>query len=134
MTSKEQILSQIRQNNVVNDATLPSYDNFGITFDDKFSMFSKMLENVGGKALDIKKEELDETIKKLYPEVKIVATNVKECSLGTFDSNAQDDIHNLKDIELCVVNGNFAVAENGAVWLKMKKIDIEVYILFLKIL
>lgn len=56
MTSKEQILSQIRQNNVVNDATLPSYDNFGITFDDKFSMFSKMLENVGGKALDIKKK------------------------------------------------------------------------------
>ncbi|SKB45861.1 LutC/YkgG family protein [Malaciobacter marinus] len=118
MTSKEQILSQIRQNNVVNDTALPSYDNFGITFDDKFLMFSKMLENVGGKALDIKKEELDETIKKLYPEAKIVATNVQEFSLATFDANAQDDIHNLKDIELCVVNGNFAVAENGAVWLK----------------
>ncbi|AXH08494.1 hypothetical protein CP960_10015 [Malaciobacter halophilus] len=121
MTSKEQILAKIKQNNVVKDMPLPSYDNFGITFEDKFHMFSQMLENVGGKALDIKKEDLDQTIKELYPEAKIVATNVETCSLGTFDANAQEDVHNLKDIDLCIVKGNFAVAENGAVWLKNKQ-------------
>ena len=38
--------------------------------------------------------------------------------------------HDLKDIDLAIVKGNFAVAENGAIWMKMKTIDIELYILY----
>ncbi len=118
MTSKEQILQSIRTNNVVKDNPLPEYTNFGLTFDDKFSKFTTMLESVGGKALVIKKEELDVTIKKIYPDEKIISTNVDICNLGNFDSNNEDDPHNLKDIDLAVVKGEFAVTENGAVWLK----------------
>ncbi len=50
-----------------------------------------MLESVGGKALVIEKEDLDKTIKELYPDEKIIASNVDFCSLGNFDSNSQDD-------------------------------------------
>lgn len=118
MTSKEKILNSIRENNIVKDAKLPSYENFGIKFDNKFETFSTMLESVGGKALVIEKEDLDKTIKELYPDEKIIASNVDFCSLGNFDSNSQDDTHNLKDIDLAIVKGNFAVAENGAIWMK----------------
>ncbi len=118
MTSKEQILQNIRTNNVVKDTPLPDYANFGLTFDDKFSKFQTMLESVGGKALVIKKEELDATIKKIYPEEKTISTNVDICNIGNFDSNNETDPHNLRDVDLCVVKGEFAVAENGAVWLK----------------
>lgn len=118
MTSKEQILASIRENRVVVDTKLPSYDNFGMKFDDKFEHYKKMLESVGGHALCIKKEQLDETITSLYPEVKIITSNVEGFTKATFDANAQEDVHNLKDVELCVVEGNFAVAENGAVWVK----------------
>ncbi|MCG3651541.1 LutC/YkgG family protein [Aliarcobacter butzleri] len=118
MTSKEKILNSIRENNIVKDVKLPSYENFGIKFDNKFETFSTMLESVGGKALVIEKEDLDKTIKELYPDEKVIASNVDFCSLGNFDSNLQDDAHNLKDIDLAIVKGNFAVAENGAIWMK----------------
>ena len=118
MTSKEQILQNIRTNNVVKDTSLPNYANFGLTFENKFDKFSTMLESVGGKALVIKKEELDATIKEIYPDEKQISTNVDICKLGNFDSNKEEDPHNLKDIDLAVVKGEFAVAENGAVWLK----------------
>ncbi len=36
MTSKELILESIRKNNVVKDVKLPTYNNFGIKFEDKF--------------------------------------------------------------------------------------------------
>ncbi len=118
MTSKELILKNIRTNNVVQDTSLPDYSNFGLTFEDKHSHFSTMLESVGGKALCIKKEELDETVKSLYPDETVITSNVEGFLLANFDANEENDPHNLKDIDLAIVKGEFAVAENGAVWVK----------------
>lgn len=117
MTSKEQILQNIRNNNKVVDTELPSYKNIGIKYENPYEQFSTMLESVGGKALFIKKEDLDKTISELYPDEKQIASNVDGFSLGNFDSNDQDDAHNLENIDLAIVKGDFAVAENGAVWL-----------------
>jgi len=118
MTSKEKILENIKKNNAVVDIELPSYENFGITFEDKFEKFSAMIENVGGKALIIDKKDLNTTIQKLYKDEKIIASNVEGFTLGNIDSNKEEDPHNLKNIDLAVVKGNFAVAENGAIWMK----------------
>lgn len=118
MTSKELILKNIKENNIVKEAPLPSYDNFGIKFEDKFQTFSTMIESVGGKALLINKSDLDKTIKELYPDEKQIASNVEFCNVGNFNANEQEDVHTLKDIDLAVVKGNFAIAENGAIWMK----------------
>ncbi len=118
MSSKEEILNAIRTNNIVKDSILPEYDEFGITFENKIDKFSEVIKTVGGEALVVSKDKLDETIKNLYEELGIVYSNVDFCSLNNFDANEQDDAHNLKDIDLAIVKGNFAVAENGAVWLK----------------
>ena len=118
MTSKEKILKNIKDNNIVKNVNLPSYENFGIKFDNKFETFSTMLESVGGKALIIQKDELDATIKALYPDEKQIASDVDFCSIGNFDANSCEDAHDLKDIDVAVVKGNFAVAENGAIWMK----------------
>jgi L-lactate dehydrogenase complex protein LldG len=118
MTSKEKILQKIKDNNVVVDVELPSYENFGITFENKFERFATMLESVGGKALVIDKKDLDKTVQDLYKDEKVIASNVDGFTLGNFDSNEQDDPHKLRDIDLAVVKGNFAVAENGAIWMK----------------
>jgi L-lactate dehydrogenase complex protein LldG len=120
MTSKELILKNIKENNIVKELKLPSYDNFGIKFEDKFQTFSTMIETVGGKALLIDKNDLDKTIKELYPNEKQIASNVEFCCVGNFDSNSCDDVHELENIDLAVVKGNFAVAENGAIWMKNK--------------
>ena len=118
MTSKEKILKNIKDNNIVKSVKLPSYENFGIKFENKFETFSTMIERVGGKALLIEKDKLDETIKALYPDEKQIASNVDFCSVGNFNPNDFDDAHDLKNIDLAVVKGNFAVAENGAIWMK----------------
>ena len=118
MTSKELILKNIKENNIVKEVPLPSYDNFGIKFEDKFQTFSTMIESVGGKALLINKSDLDKTIKELYPDEKQIASNVEFCNVGNFNANEEEDVHTLKDIDLAVVKGNFAIAENGAIWMK----------------
>ena len=118
MTSKELILGKIRKNNVVPKVDLPEYDNFGITYEDKFEQFSKIIKTVGGDAISTTKEKLDEVILSLYKEEKIIVSNVAESKLGNFIANDEEDAHNLKDIDLAIVKGEFAVAENGAVWLK----------------
>ncbi len=118
MTSKELILQNIRKNNVVKNEPLPVLNNFGITYQEKFEQFSIMLESVGGHSLIVKKEELDSTIKEIYPDEKNIATNVEYCNIGNFNANDEDDPHNLRNIDLAVVKGEFAVAENGAVWVK----------------
>ena len=118
MTSKEKILKNIKDNNIVKSVKLPSYENFGIEFENKFEIFSTMLESVGGKALVIERDKLDETIKSLYPDEKQIASDVDFCSVGNFNANDFDDAHDLKNIDLAVVKGNFAVAENGAIWMK----------------
>ena len=118
MTSKELILKNIKENNIVKEVPLPSYDNFGIKFEDKFQTFSTMIESVGGKALLINKSDLDKTIKELYPDEKQIASNVEFCNVGNFNANEQEDVHTLKDIDLAIVKANFAIAENGSVWIK----------------
>lgn len=118
MTSKELILGKIRKNNIVPKVDLPEYDNFGITYDDKFEQFSKMIKTVGGDAITTSKEKLDDVILSLYSDEKIIVSNVEESKLGNFIANDEEDAHNLKDIDLAIVKGEFAVAENGAVWLK----------------
>jgi L-lactate dehydrogenase complex protein LldG len=118
MTSKELILGKIRKNNVVPKVDLPEYDNFGITYDDKFEQFSKIIQTVGGDAISTTKEKIDEVILSLYKEEKVIVSNVAESKLGNFIANDEDDAHNLRHIDLAIVKGEFAVAENGSVWLK----------------
>ncbi|MGK0255775.1 MAG: L-lactate dehydrogenase complex protein LldG, partial [Arcobacteraceae bacterium] len=118
MTSKELILGKIRKNNVVPKTELPSYDNFGITYEDKFEQFSKIIKTVGGDAISTTQDKLDEVILSLYKDEKVIVSNSEYSRLGNFIANDENDPHNLKDVDLAIVKGEFAVAENGAVWLK----------------
>jgi len=118
MSSKESILNSIRQNNKVEEVALPNIENFGITFENKIEQFSKVIQTVGGKALECSKEELNTVIQELYPEAVFISSNVKECTLGTIKENECKLPHELENLDLAIVKAEFAVAENGAVWMK----------------
>jgi len=119
MSSKNEILNAIKANNIVKDSILPEYDDFGITYENKLDKFSEVIKTVGGEAIICKKEDLDKTISSLYADdYKIISSNIEYCTLSNFSPNAEEDVHNLKNIDLAIVKGNFAVAENAAVWLK----------------
>lgn len=118
MNSRDYILNKIKTTNKVEDKELPIYDNYGIIYEDKFEQFKKTIQTVGGEALCCKEEELNKTIQSLYPDEKVIASNVQGVSLGNFEPNEEEDPHNIKDIDLAIVKAEFAVAENGAVWMK----------------
>lgn len=118
MSSKESILNSIRQNNKVQEIALPNIENFGITFENKIEQFSQVIQTVGGKALQCQKEELNHIIRELYAEAVFISSNVKECTLGTIQENECKRPHELKELDLAIVKAEFAVAENGAVWIK----------------
>lgn len=120
MSSKEEVLNSIKNNNLVKNCSLPDYENFGVTYENKIEKFEEMIKSVGGEALCIKKEDLDKTVKELYPDLTTISSNVSDCTLSNIDANKQELPHQLKDIELAVIKGEFAVAENGAVWIQNK--------------
>jgi L-lactate dehydrogenase complex protein LldG len=117
MSSKQTILNDIKLNNCVQEVPLPNITNFGITFEDKIEQFKQSLQSVGGEAIMCKKEELDEVIKKLYPEAIIFASNTHLCTLNNIHLENINEPHHLKDIEVAIVKGEFGIAENGAVWM-----------------
>lgn len=118
MSSKESILNSIRQDNKVQEVALPNIENFGITFENKMEQFTKVIQTVGGKALQCHKNELNQVIEELYPEAVFISSNVEECTLSTVHENELKTPHELENLDLAIVKAEFAVAENGAVWMK----------------
>ncbi|RXJ68606.1 hypothetical protein CRV08_07205 [Halarcobacter ebronensis] len=121
MSSKEKILKEIRKNNLAKDMGLPAYINFGIKFENPYKTFCEMIQSVGGDAICIKEESLYDTIKKLYPNENNIASNLEELKEKFLDTNLENDPHNLNTVDLAIVKGEFAVAENGAIWVSNKK-------------
>lgn len=120
MSSRELILNSIRNNNKVEEVPLPNIENFGITFENKIEHFSKIIQTVGGKAIQCNKEELNKVIESLYPEAVFISSNVEGCTLATVKENEMATPHELQNLDLAIVKGEFAVAENGAIWVKNK--------------
>ncbi len=118
MSSRVLILNKIRKLNNVKEVPLPVIDDFGITYENKIEKFQDVIKTVGGQGLLSAKEDLDSLIKHLYPDATVIASNVQGVTIGNIDCNDASNPHELEKIDLAVVKGEFAVAENGAVWLK----------------
>ncbi|OUR70641.1 hypothetical protein A9Q76_06795 [Arcobacter sp. 31_11_sub10_T18] len=118
MSSRDLILNKIRELNNVKEVPLPIIDDFGITYENKIDKFQDVIKTVGGQGLLSAKEDLDSLIKHLYPDANVIASNVQGVTIGNIDCNDASNPHDLEKIDLAVVKGEFAVAENGAVWLK----------------
>ena len=120
MSSKEIILSNIKKSNCIEEIPLPIIENFGITFENKIEQFKEVIKSAGGEALECDINNLDETIKNLYQDISIISSNIPQCTLGNITTNNLINPHDLKNIDLAIVKGEFAVAENGAIWINNK--------------
>jgi len=121
MSSKNFILNKIKESNCVEESPLPIVADIGITFENKIEKFQEVIQTVGGIGIISNANELDEVIAKLYPTVNLNSSNVQECTLGNFNPDEKENPSELKELDLAIVKGEFAVAENGAVWLKNTK-------------
>lgn len=115
--AKQTILTAIRRH-ALPEAPLPDLNQAWIQFPDARSQFAAVLESVGGRAVlvadlaDLNAELVSlpawTTAKKTVSLVEGISGNVDLASLS--------DPHATEDIDFAVLPGEFAVAENGAVW------------------
>ncbi len=118
MSSREAILNNIKKNVPSSTIDLPQTDILHVKYEDKNEKFTTSLASVGGNAVWLKDESVDEFVAKNYKEVSVIVSTCKEFTLSTKDANKSNTPHPLNNVDLAVIKAEFAVAENGAVWVK----------------
>jgi L-lactate dehydrogenase complex protein LldG len=118
MSSREEILSAIRRQPVP-AAELPSMQQAWITYPDPFAQFQSAVESVGGRCLEVAGNEQANTILEAtpaYSKANQIVSLVDGIGRSNVDLNAIADPHELETIDFAIARGQFAVAENGAIW------------------
>ena len=117
MGSREEILRSLREA-APPAAPLPDLSGRrGQLFGDLAAQFSASLEDVGGRCVRTKEASLGEELRKLARslEARIVGSIVPQ--IPGIDLAAHSIPHTLAGVDLAVLPGELAVAENGAVWI-----------------
>ena len=118
MTSRDSILNKIHQNRPTERVELPENISFDADFTDAAAKFSEILRGIGGELVAV--ENLDAVkndFEKRFSNVRNVVCTVENLDLGDVDLAAVADAHDLADVEVAILRGQFGVAENGAIWL-----------------
>jgi len=121
MSSREAILNNIRKNVPSSTIDLPETNIPHMSYSDKNQKFSASLASVGGNAVWLKDESINEFVIKNYKDEKVITSTCKEVTCLTKHANKAKTPHALEDVDLAVIEAQFAVAENGAVWVKNEK-------------
>jgi L-lactate dehydrogenase complex protein LldG len=119
MNSREKILErvklnqpeQIKEQTVVIKSTAPA---------DVVEKFKSVLISVGGAVIEVRNlEEIKKNIESLFANASQIISSIP--GLNTENQfNAGEDPHSLERIQVAILEGEFGVAENGAVWLTEK--------------
>jgi len=118
MTARTDILNRVRKQ-ANTESPLPELDVPGIEFDDPERKFAEVLQSVGGATLHLADGvDLAAEIRKLewFAGQPQVLSAIPEVPLGNVGAESLDSPHALASIDVAIVAGRMAVAENGAVW------------------
>jgi L-lactate dehydrogenase complex protein LldG len=63
-------------------------------------------------------EDVNALVRKLYPDAKRIASNLKNITCATFHPDDVEASADLDGTDLAVVDGRIGVCENGAVWVQ----------------
>ena len=88
-------------------------------FHDPLKRFQEVLESVGGqviRAVDVEHASQQLNQNEFWRKATMRCSVVPGLGDSTFDLDSIDDPHMLERVDFAVLKGEFAVAENGAVW------------------
>ncbi len=117
MESKQSILKAIAQSSG-GAFGLPNLDDFGIRYDDPHAQFADVLVAVGGTAIRVAD---DAALHSELQQLDVVRGAAKVFSAvpgvtSTFNLDDVETPHELNGLDLAILPGELAVAENAAVW------------------
>ena len=117
MTSRKYILDQIRKNHS-RSFEMPSLDDISpVLYSDRLGQFISTLELVGGKAVLLAPgQDIDGLVRSLFPEASVIASALPYVKAAVNPDTVQD-ASELNGVEVGIVEGKVAVAENGCVWI-----------------
>jgi L-lactate dehydrogenase complex protein LldG len=116
--SKESILNSVRRHRPA-AAELPDLQQAWTTYADRHRQFSDVLSSVGGQVQFVATlAALNEHLRLLpaYANAQKIVSLVPGAGEPNVDLVAIDSPHALADVDVAIMPGQFAVAENGAVW------------------
>lgn len=117
MNSRKDILSNIKRHIKVQHE-MPDLDIVATQYPDKLDKFMQMCKAVGGDAVVVKEgEDLNTLIRSLYPEAKVIVSNLSEVNIATVNPDNVEDAHSLNGTDLAIIQGELGVAENACVWI-----------------
>jgi L-lactate dehydrogenase complex protein LldG len=117
-TSRESILESVRRHRPA-ACDAPDLRQAWISYPDRRAQFTNVLAAVGGTAIAVADEsELNEKLRQLptYRDAKRIVSQVAGIGESNVELSAVDSPHKLADVDVAILPGKFAVAENAAVW------------------
>nr|WP_295930259.1 LUD domain-containing protein [uncultured Dyadobacter sp.] len=117
MSSRDRILQQIRQNKP-SETALPAQLRYESLYDNTEEKFRETLAAIYTEVIVVKDlAQLAEKAHELYGMIVNRATNIAELGgWADFSLNVSDP-HELETVEMAILEAEFGVAENGAVWI-----------------
>lgn len=116
MTSKQHILDQIR-NSRRQSCEMPSFDFSPVRYEDVLEQFVATTRLVGAEAVLMEPgQDVNEVIRSLYPDAGIIASSLPYV-VASLDPDTVKETSDLNGVDLGVVEGQVAVAENGCIWI-----------------
>ena len=119
MNSRANILNKLRRQ-IIDQVALPEVlEGDWIRYEDPVAQFKSSVEMVGGSCTSVR--DTDEIASRLggfeeWKSAERVFSKVDGID-GNVDLSEVDDPHDLENLDFVVYPGEFAVAENGAIWL-----------------
>jgi L-lactate dehydrogenase complex protein LldG len=122
-TAKDEILSLLRKQVPLETPTLPEVlEGKWIRYEDPVGHFSNLISAVGGSCFVV--SGIDDVIAQLqsykaYQTAQRIYSQVAGID-SHFDLNSVDKPQQLDDLDFVIYPGEFAIAENGAIWVTDK--------------
>ena len=113
--NKEELLGKLRRN-TIHQFDMPEASIDGIKYENTIEQFIETSHKVGSEVIESKAgEDLNELIRKAYPEAQVLASNVKGIKVD-LNPDMVSEAQDLNGTDVGIVEGDIAVAENGCVW------------------
>jgi len=117
--SRQAIMDRVRSQVIASEPVQPIGFDEVTTFDDPVQQFVQSLEFVGGKAHFVDQAaDVGAVLQQIpvFAEATRISSLFPEGVQGNIDATLIDDPHALATLDWTIAKGEFAVAENGAIW------------------
>jgi len=127
LNSRDKILAAVKKNQPPQQI-LPGLETLGKKGAGDVAQFTTVFTNIGGKIYEVDSyETVIKTVQEQFPTAWKVATPIEELDeIANVDLNGFNDPHALQTVDLAILQPQFGVAENGAVWLSETDMKVRV--------